>query len=110
MYHGTSDSRASRIERGGSTPSTDGILGAGVHLSRDSTKASAYGQVVLETCVDVGRVKRIDSQGHPLRKRWADSGYDCAWVPPHCGMVGAGLEEDCVRDPRRIKVIRRARG
>ena len=34
-------------------------------------------------------------------------GYDTAWVPPHCGMVPSGLEEDCVYDTKRIVVLRR---
>ena len=33
--------------------------------------------------------------------------YDTAWVPPHCGMVASGLEEDCVWNPQRIIVLRR---
>jgi hypothetical protein len=75
---------------------------------RDVTKAShyplgekAHRRVILECVVDVGKVKRIDAADHPLQKTWLLFGYDVAWVPPHCGMVPSGLEEDCVADPRR---------
>jgi len=56
------------------------------------------------------RLKRIDRQGHPQQKSWHEAGYDTAWVPPRCGMVASGLEENCVSDPSRITVIDRAQG
>ncbi|KAK1156098.1 hypothetical protein AOXY_G26204, partial [Acipenser oxyrinchus oxyrinchus] len=59
---------------------------------------------VLKLRVNVGRVKKIDSQGHPMRKTWHHHGYDSAWVPPNCGMVKSGQEEDCIWDPNSIKV------
>ena len=52
-------------------------------------------------------MKRIDSVDHPMQKTWMILGYDTAWVPPHCGMVPSGLEEDCVWNPERIIVLRR---
>ena len=110
MYHGTSKEAAEQIELHGFQPSADGMLGDGVYASRDVRKAMAYGPVVFEVSVEVGRVKRIDRQGHPLQKDWSRQGYDTAWVPPHCGMVRSGMEEDCVFDPERVKVIRRVRG
>lgn len=116
MYHGTSVEAAAQIEVHGFEASADGMLGAGVYLSRDVTKAShyplgekAHHRVILECVVDVGKVKRIDAADHPLQKTWVLFGYDVAWVPPHCGMVPSGLEEDCVADPRRITVVRRVR-
>ena len=60
MYHGTTRQNADSIEKEGFRPSTGGMLGSGVYLSRDITKAETYGQVVFECLVDVGRVKRID--------------------------------------------------
>ncbi|KAK1876996.1 putative arabinosyltransferase A, partial [Dissostichus eleginoides] len=42
---------------------------------------------------------------HPKQKTWHDDGFDTAWVPPNCGMVKSGLEEDCVWDPSRIKIL-----
>ncbi|KAJ8275641.1 hypothetical protein COCON_G00073930 [Conger conger] len=113
MYHGTSKEAAESIMRNGFTPSIDGMLGRGVYLSRNIQKASRYplnlanaDRRVLELKVNVGRVKKIDRQGHPLQKTWHDAGYNTAWVPPNCGMVPSGEEEDCVWNPHRIKVIR----
>ncbi|KAM3598193.1 uncharacterized protein V6R79_014879 [Siganus canaliculatus] len=112
MYHGTTSKNARLISDTGFHRSSVGMLGPGVYLSRDLDKASRYpidhpehDRVVIRVLVNVGRVKRIDRQGHPLQKTWHDHGYDTAWVPPNCGMVKSGLEEDCVWDPSRITVI-----
>ncbi|KAG9265602.1 hypothetical protein AMEX_G20061, partial [Astyanax mexicanus] len=112
MYHGTSRSAAEKIMASGFKQSKKGMLGRGVYLSRDLNKASRYPldlpenqRVVLRLKVNVGRVKKIDRQGHPLQKSWHDHGYDTAWCPPNCGMVPSGLEEDCVWDPNRIQII-----
>ncbi len=110
-YHGTSQAAAASIERNGFSVSSDGMLGRGVYVSRDLSKAADYGTgVVLELRVDFGRVCRVDRQGHPQQKSWHDQGFDSAWVPPNCGMVGSGREEHCVWDPARIRVVGRARG
>ena len=53
----------------------------------------------------VGKVKKIDCQGHPLQKSWRYEGHDTAWVPAGCGMVPSGRTENCVSDPSRITVI-----
>ncbi|XP_063060347.1 uncharacterized protein LOC134453472 [Engraulis encrasicolus] len=112
MYHGTTREAAASILKSGFRPSSDGMLGRGVYLSRDLQKASRYPldlpesqRVVIRVKVNVGRVIAINYQGHPLRKKWHDKGYDTAWVPPNCGMVKSGLEEDCVWDPKKITVM-----
>ncbi|XP_063075932.1 uncharacterized protein LOC134465963 [Engraulis encrasicolus] len=112
MYHGTTMQVAQMIKHAGFHPSSDGMLGRGVYVSRSFRKASRYpkganGQerAVLTLSVRVGKVKRINRQGHPLQKSWHEAGFDTAWVPPNCGMVNSGLEESCIWDPRRIKVI-----
>ncbi|ROL55207.1 hypothetical protein DPX16_5492 [Anabarilius grahami] len=112
MYHGTTMANAQKIQREGFRPSSDGMLGYGVYVSRSREKASRYpinagGQelAILKLSVRVGKVKRIDRQDHPLQKTWNQHGYDTAWVPANCGMVNSGLEEDCVYDPSRIKVL-----
>lgn len=113
MYHGTTRTGAEVIKSKGFQQSGDGMLGRGVYLSRDLKKASRYpighpesDKVVVMVEVHVGKVKRIDYHGHPLQKTWHDEGYDTAWVPPRCGMVRSGLEEDCVWDPKRIQIIK----
>ncbi|XP_049339096.1 LOW QUALITY PROTEIN: grass carp reovirus (GCRV)-induced gene 2q [Astyanax mexicanus] len=112
MYHGTTMEIARKIKRNGFVPSSDGMLGRGVYLSRSFDKAARYPlndrsqpRAVLKLKVRVGRVKRIDCQDHYMQKTWHDHGYDTAWVPPNCGMVPSGLEEDCVYDPWRITVL-----
>ncbi|KAK6300603.1 hypothetical protein J4Q44_G00287010, partial [Coregonus suidteri] len=112
MYHGTSWWAAQEIMARGFYPSKRGMLGQGVYLSRDLEKASRYPldlpehqKVVIKVKVNVGKVKKIDCKGHPLQKTWHDKGYDSAWVPPNCGMVKSGLQENCVWDPNHITVL-----
>ncbi|CDQ88880.1 uncharacterized protein LOC110497173 [Oncorhynchus mykiss] len=118
MYHGTSKQIAVDIQRNGFKPSKDGMLGAGVYLSRDIRKVIRYplntplmtipdsDRMVLKVKVDVGRVKVIKRQRHPMQKTWhTEHGFDTAWVPPNVGMVPSNQEEDCVYDPKRIKVL-----
>ncbi|KAM4530463.1 uncharacterized protein PAE49_022952 [Odontesthes bonariensis] len=114
MYHGTTKANAQTIVNSGFQRSSDGMLGPGVYLSRDLQKASRYpidhpeyDKVVIKVKVNVGRVIAINRKHHPLQKTWHDHGYDTAWVPPNCGMVKSGLEENCVWDPRRITIIER---
>uniref|UniRef100_A0A8C4RJS2 PARP catalytic domain-containing protein n=1 Tax=Erpetoichthys calabaricus TaxID=27687 RepID=A0A8C4RJS2_ERPCA len=116
MFHGTTKTNADIIMRSGFKRSHTGMLGPGVYISRDIRKASRYPiysrkkeKVVLELEVNVGRVKKIDRINHPMQFTWHTHGYDTAWVPPFCGMVPSGLEEDCVWDPKRIRVIRKRR-
>ncbi|KAI3359092.1 hypothetical protein L3Q82_002632 [Scortum barcoo] len=116
MYHGTTRHNAYTIQASGFRRSADGMLGPGVYLSRDLEKASRYpinhpeyDRVVIRVVVKVGKVIAIRYQCHPRQKTWHDSRYgevyDTAWVPPNCGMVKSGLEENCVWDPNRIQII-----
>lgn len=115
MYHGTDAAAAAQIQRHGFRVSSDGMLGRGVYLTRDFTKTLVYARkkcgrgVVLEVRVRVGRVKRIDRVGHPLQKTWQSRGFDTAWVPGsrpgRPGMVPSGKTENCVKDPKRIRVV-----
>ncbi|XP_035514224.1 uncharacterized protein LOC118325605 [Morone saxatilis] len=118
MYHGTSIANARLIIANGFRQSSGGMLGKGVYVSRDRKKAERYplksnpsDRVALELRVRVGRVKRIDIDNHPMQYNWNTHGYDTAWVPPNCGMIAvpSGLEEDCVFDPKNIKVVGIAR-
>ncbi|XP_048450714.1 uncharacterized protein LOC125482645 isoform X1 [Rhincodon typus] len=112
MYHGTHVNHVDTILKYGFKQSPDGMLGRGVYVSRDIRKACRYPlntpesqKVVLKLRVNVGKVKTINCQGHPLQKTWHDHGYDTAWCPPNCGMVPSDLEVDCIWDPKRIKVV-----
>ncbi|CAL8264599.1 unnamed protein product [Gadus morhua 'NCC'] len=119
MYHGTTWTNATAIQRDGFKQSADGMLGRGVYLSCDLKKASRYPidpalpdseRVVFRVKVNVGNVIAINRQRHPRQKNWHDYRYgevfDTAWCPPDCGMTKSGLEEDCVWDPNRIKIDR----
>ena len=122
MYHGTTRTNATAIQRDGFVQSVDGMLGRGVYLSRDLNKARRYPidpslpdseRVVLRVEVNVGNVIAINYQGHPRQKNWHDGGwlvtrevFDTAWCPPNCGMTPGGMEEDCVWDPSRIKIVK----
>lgn len=114
MYHGTHIDNAESIIINGFKPSSGGMLGRGVYTSRNIRKAMCYplrtdkrDQVVFKLKVNVGKVKKINCDNHPLRTTWHDNGYDCAWVPPHSNLstVKSGREEDCVWDPKRITVV-----
>lgn len=114
MYHGTHIDNAEHIILNGFKPSTRGMLGRGVYVSRNIQKAKCYplrtdkrDRVVFKLKVCVGKVKKIDCDNHPLRTTWHDDGYDCAWVPPHSNIsaIKSGREEDCVWDPNRITVV-----
>ncbi|CAG5921350.1 unnamed protein product [Menidia menidia] len=114
MFHGTKVLSAKQIITNGFNQSSSGMLGRGVYMSRDKSKAANYpaggtssDQVILELRVRVGRVKRIDKDNHPLQLTWNQKGYDTAWVPRKCGMssVPSGREEDCVFDPKRVQVV-----
>ena len=104
MYHGTSAAAADNILRNGFIPSTKGLLGPGVYLSRNTEKARAYGPVVIEVVVHLGRVAVIDSKNHPLQKCWYESGFESSYLPEGAGVSKSGLEEHCVYDPSRIAV------
>ncbi|XP_067113781.1 uncharacterized protein [Osmerus mordax] len=112
MYHGTDRQSAQSIMTRGFKQSKDGMLGPGVYVSRDLQKASRYPlnlpehqRVVIRMTANVGKVKKINFQGHPMQKTWHQNGFDTAWVPPMCGMVPSGLEEDCIWDPNRIQIL-----
>ena len=105
MYHGTTAANAQSIMENGFNPSSDGMLGQGVYLSADIEKAKRYGSSILVVEAKLGKVKKIDSQTHPMRTSWNSHGYDSAWVPADCGMVHSGLTETCVFDPDRIRVV-----
>uniref|UniRef100_A0A3B3C4B8 PARP catalytic domain-containing protein n=1 Tax=Oryzias melastigma TaxID=30732 RepID=A0A3B3C4B8_ORYME len=110
MYHGTTGANAGSIRNNGFRRSSNGMLGPGVYLSRDLEKARRYpidhpdeDRVIIKVKVNVGRVIVIKYQNHHLQQTWSSNGYDSAWVPPNCGMVNSGLEENCIWDPSRIQ-------
>merc|ERR1719235_427459 len=109
-FHGTYMRRVEAIEHDGFRPSTSGMLGAGVYVSRDMRKVRWYGDgAILRLKISVGRVKTIDSLSDPSWATWSSEGFDTAWVPAAAGLpnVPSNREEGCVADPRRIRVLGR---
>ncbi|XP_068167731.1 uncharacterized protein [Antennarius striatus] len=113
MYHGTTVDNARHIITEGFLQSSGGMLGKGVYVSRDINKAAVYprhhpstDRVVLELRVRPGRVKRI-ANDNDLQFDWHANRYNTAWVPANCGLSAApaGMEEDCVFNPRRVMVV-----
>ncbi|KAM8723403.1 uncharacterized protein AB9X84_003390 [Acanthopagrus schlegelii] len=105
MYHGTTKGNAEAISASGFHQSADGMLGHGVYLRGHLQRASLHpaaipesDRAVIKVVVDVGKVIAINCQNHPDQNTWHDRGYDTAWMK-------SGLEENCVRDPKRIQFM-----
>jgi hypothetical protein len=105
MFHGTSLVAARSIMKEGFRASTKGLLGAGVYVTKDPCKAQKYGPVIIECDVHVGTVAVINRRHHNFQKCWGAHGFDCAWIPPQCGVVSTGMEEHCVGDPHRVVAL-----
>ncbi len=86
MFHGTPLTNVESILDNGFRASRDGMLGPGIYASSDFGKAAAFGPCVFKILVYVGRVCKVDAQGHPLQKAWQTK-HDSAWVPQGCGMT-----------------------
>ena len=67
MYHGTSAANVQSIKQNGFRPSSSGMLGPGVYVSRDRQKAEKYGDTVLE--LDVRHLLKTDSGRSRLVRR-----------------------------------------
>jgi hypothetical protein len=103
--------------------STPNALGEGVYVTRHMAKATNYGAVVLVLEVRPGNTYRVSGQDDKHRLDWHDHNFDSAWAPgkailelarllTQCAWFTANAigerEEDCVWDPTRITVVRRA--
>ena len=68
MFHATKNECAKKILEEGFRPSTHGMLGPGLYLSRDIEKTRSYGDVCFKLLVYTGKTKRVDApdvQGGP---------------------------------------------
>ena len=112
FYHGTNLKAALAIQETGFRVPTGpgGCLGPGVYCTTTLKKAFDYldcehGGIVFELEVDLGRCKTLQKDD-PQMNTW-HSDYDSAWHPT--GAVNQsheGKEENCVKDPKRIKIVR----
>lgn len=107
MYHGTSMQGADCILRHGFQTSQGGLLGAGVYLTTDKSKAALYGPRVLTCSVDVGNKCRIARRNHPKRFLWPAS-CNTKWIPAEAACkFGTSQKGDvhCVQEKNRISII-----
>jgi len=111
FYHGTDEEAALKIqEQGFIVRPAGGLLGRGVYCTSTLDKAMEYakgphGGIVLELVVDLGNCKEL-VKNDPMMTSW-QSQYDSAWAPFSANNPNAiGKEENCVKDPKRIKVVR----
>jgi hypothetical protein len=106
FYHGTSLEAALSIQDSGfdvNRSGSFGILGPGVYVTRDRTKAVDYthgpgGGVILHLSVRLGRCKTLHAGDNATD--WQRD-YDSAWAP--AGTIGQ-LQENCIKDPRHITI------
>ena len=63
--------------------------------------------IIFELRIDLGKCKTLEKDD-PMMKTWQEHGYDSAFAPK--GANDRGLEENCVADPRRIKIVRASAG
>ena len=116
LYHATSLEAALRIQaegfrvpKGPSQQKAGALLGPGVYASATLQKAIQYcdgqeGGIVFQLAVDLGKCKTL-KENDPMMTTWQQHGYDSAWAPTGAGGRGAGLEENCMKDPKRIKIV-----
>jgi hypothetical protein len=77
------------------------MLGAGVYVTTSLQKAMNYARedgAVFRLEVDLGRCAKLEST---CELRTWQARFDSAWAPR--GLIGE-REENCVRDPRRVRV------
>ena len=89
------------------------LLGKGVYCTTTLDKAMNYAKkkpasgIIFELRIDLGNCKTLEKDD-PMMKTWQDNGYDSAWAPK--GANNLGLEENCVKDPSRIQIVRAIAG
>ena len=97
------------MPKGPSQQKAGALLGPGVYASATLQKAIQYcdgpeGGIVFQLAVDLGKCITL-KENDPMMTTWQQHGYDSAWAPTGAGGRGAGLEENCMKDPKRIKII-----
>ena len=68
-----------------------------------------YGGVILQLSIDLGKCKQL-VPNDPMMKTWQKQ-YDSAWAPFSAANPNdVGKEENCVKDPKRIRVVQAIAG
>ena len=118
FYHGTSVEAAFSIQQNGFDPERWGTnagarLRKGVYYSTIFEKAMNYAKlkpaqgVIFALSIDLGRCKTLQ-RDDPMMKCWQMHIYDSAWAPG--GASTSDFEENCVKDPSRIRIVRAIAG
>ena len=105
FFHGTDAEAAKKILRYGFKESSSGMLGPGVYMSTDLSKAQAYGNVILSLKVQCRKTKVIDCQGHYLQQSWHGK-FNTAYVPAGRGVTPSGRTETCVRSANQVRAVK----
>ena len=116
FYHATTEESALRIQEYGFRipDGPGGLLGRGIYCTSTLRKAmeylkGPYGGIVLQLKVDLGNCIQL-VPNDPMMKTWQNQ-YDSAWAPFSAVNPGdIGKEENCVKDPKRIKVVQAIAG
>ena len=116
FFHATTEENALRIQEYGFRipDGPGGLLGRGVYCTSTLAKAmeylkGPYGGVVLQLSVDLGKCKQL-KPNDPMMKTWQNQ-YDSAWAPFSAANPNDfGKQENCVKDPKRIKVVQAIAG
>lgn len=111
VYHGTSKAAADAILDSGFRPSADGLLGAGVYVTTDRSKAVAFANKYGDDArVIVGRAKfgktAVVDATDARRSKYSETdwqrSHDTAYIPRG---EGVARPEHCVKDPSRVKPL-----
>jgi len=113
FYHATNLKAALTIQEGGfRVPlGTGGCLGPGIYCTTSLKKAFDYlkcrdGGVIFELRIDLGRCKTL-AANDPMMKTWQQNDFDSAWHRTGAvNSVGKEKEENCIKDPSRIRIVR----
>ena len=105
-WHGTSYESAKNIEKNGFIPSLSGLLGKGVYVSTDRSKALCFAQsktkgVLIKVKVNPGKV--IKDPTSNLMSSWHENGYDTAYIPASSSTTQR--TEHCIWDPKRVEFL-----
>ena len=109
VFHGTSKEAAQSILTKGFNSSKDGLLGAGVYVTTDESKAKAFAGNdghVLRVAANLGRVQTVDARAarkHGFSETGWHKTHDTAYVPQG---EGVARPEHCVKDPARVIPLR----
>ena len=103
-WHGTGYEFAKSIKKNGFIVSIDGLLGKGVYVSRDITKAMEFAKnkpkpTLLKLKVING--KMININDHPEYQKSWHSKFDIAYIPANSI---TRREEYCIKDPKMITI------